>query len=37
MAALLIMILAFAGYIIMYQLYGKFINRCKPLPLVVVP
>ena len=27
MAALLIMILAFAGYIIMYQLYGKFIGN----------
>ena len=27
MASLLIMILAFAGYIIMYQLYGKFIGN----------
>lgn len=27
MAALLIMVLAFAGYIIMYQLYGKFIGN----------
>ena len=27
MAALLIMILAFIGYIIMYQLYGKFIGN----------
>ena len=27
MAALLIMILAFAGYIIMYKLYGQFIGR----------
>jgi carbon starvation protein len=27
MAALLIMIVAFAGYIIMYQLYGKFIGN----------
>ena len=27
MAALVIMILAFAGYIIMYQLYGKFIGN----------
>ena len=27
MAALLIMILAFAGYIIMYKLYGQYIGR----------
>ena len=27
MGALAIMVLAFAGYIIMYQLYGKYIGR----------
>jgi carbon starvation protein len=27
MDALLIMLLAFAGYIVMYQLYGKFLSR----------
>ena len=27
MGALSIMVLAFAGYIIMYQLYGKYIGR----------
>ncbi|UCE34910.1 MAG: carbon starvation protein A, partial [Deltaproteobacteria bacterium] len=27
MGALLIMVVAFVGYIIMYQLYGKFIGR----------
>jgi carbon starvation protein len=27
MGALAIMLLAFAGYIIMYQLYGKYIGR----------
>jgi carbon starvation protein CstA len=27
MEALLIMVVAFAGYIIMYHLYGKFIGK----------